>query len=346
MEEYHDTRTGACVRNLTPNLERAQVIYPTHPMWTPNMEYFVFHAEYAGRSLPYARHMKTGYARPLIDEDIGASVLDPKNGRLYYLRRNEVRVISVSLAFRRMAAPRLVALLPAKVLRMEGVLSLDSKGDWLYAGAVLEEGRKWALVALHISSARWQMVTELDFRIGHVQANPWIASVIMFCHETGGDAPQRTWVVNANGAGLRPFYKETYNEWVTHEVWWGGLRALFTIWPYDEEHKQKPHGVVSADFATGKPTVHAQFPAWHTHGSPDGKWIVADDFDRNLWLIKAETNERRLLTQGHLGNGFDTHPHPSFTPDSKAVVFNSSRNGKEEIFMVDLPDWESLPLPS
>ena len=144
----------------------------------------------------------------------------------------------------------------------------------------------------------------------------------------------------------RPFYKETYNEWVTHEVWWGGLRALFTIWPYDEEHKQKPHGVVSADLATGKPTVHAQFPAWHTHGSPDGQWIVADDFERNLWLIKAETNERRLLTQGHLGNGFDTHPHPSFTPDSKAVVFNSSRNGKEEIFMVDLPDWESLPLPS
>jgi oligogalacturonide lyase len=120
---------------------------------------------------------------------------------------------------------------------------------------------------------------------------------------------------------------------------------VFTVWPYDAEHTKKPHGVVSADLATGTPTVHAQFRAWHTHGSPDGQWIVADDFDRNLWLIKVATGERRLLTQGHLGKGFATHPHPSFTPDGKGVVFTSSRSGVESVFLVDLPAFESLPLP-
>ncbi len=120
-------------------------------------------------------------------------------------------------------------------------------------------------------------------------------------------------------------------------------RVLFTIWPYDDAHKNLMNGIVSADVAMARPTLHAQYPAWHTHGSPDAKWVLGDDFDRNIWLIKADTNERRLLTQGHLGKGFDTHPHASFTPDNKAVVFTSSRSGAENILMAELPDWDALP---
>ena len=166
----------------------------------------------------------------------------------------------------------------------------------------------------------------------------------MFCHETGGDAPQRTWVIQNNEKDPRPLYKETYGEWVTHEVWWGGDQVVFTVWPYDEEHTRKPHGILSADLATGQPTLHSQYRAWHVHGSPDGRWIVGDDFDRNIWLVRVETGERRLLTQGHLGEGCKTHPHPSFTSDSKGIVFNSSRNGNEDIFLVEIPDdWQSLP---
>ena len=341
--EYRDERTGAAVRDLTPGLSKALVGYQTHPMWTANMEYLVFTGERDGKTAPYALHRETGNTRALLESAVAASVLESKHGRLYYITGNKVSIINVPLAFRGKVKPRDVASLPAHAVRMEGGISLDSKADLLYAGALLEEGKKWALLALDVSSGQWRTVKELDFQIGHVQANPSISRVILFCHETGGDAPQRIWMVNANGTLLRPFYKETYNEWVTHEVWWGGVRALFTIWPYDDEHKKKPHGVCGADMATGKLTIYSQFPAWHTHGSPDGKWIVADDFERNLWLIKPDTHERRLLTQGHLGKGFDTHPHPSFTPDSKSVVFTSSRSGAEHIFMVDLPAWESLP---
>ena len=59
-----------------------------------------------------------------------------------------------------------------------------------------------------------------DFKIGHLQANPFVPGLILFCWETGGDAPQRTWLVRSDGSEKRPFYKETFNEWVTHEVWW------------------------------------------------------------------------------------------------------------------------------
>lgn len=344
--EFRDEQTGVKLRDLTPELPFAQIIYQTHPMWTQDMEYFVFNGgESKDHLVPQARMNDLARIRPLLTDPVTASVLDTENGRLYYIQDKSIYVLSVSLGFRKMASPRKIAELPAKILRPEGGISLDAKGDLVYMGAVMEENKEWAIVALNLETESWQMVTELDFRVGHVQANPSITRIILFCHETGGDAPQRTWTVRASGKDLRPFYKETYEEWVTHEVWWGGFRALFTIWPYDDVHKGKPHGVAGADLSTGTLTIHSQFPAWHTSGSPDGKWILADDFERNIWLIKADTNERRLLTQGHLGIGFDTHPHPSFTPDSKAVVFNSSRSGVEHILQADIPEWESLPKP-
>lgn len=346
MESYCDDQTGVKIRNLTPGLAKAHTIYQTHPMWTPNMEYLLFDAEKDGVMLPHALLLKTGHTRPIVDAPVTASTLDRKAGRLYYVQDNQVYVVSVSLAFRRMTKPRKLADIPADVVKtISGGLSLDSKGDWLYMGAETEPDKKWALLFLDIESRVWEKVTDVNFRVGHIQANPSITRMVMFCHETGGDAPQRIWMANANGGGIRPFFEEKNNEWVTHETWWGGTRVLFTVWPYDEAHKKMMHGIVSADLAGARPTLHAQYPAWHTHGSPDGKWALGDDFDRNIWLIKVDTNERRLLTQGHLGAGFDTHPHASFTPDNKAVVFTSSRFGAENILMAELPDWNTLPLP-
>ena len=41
---------------------------------------------------------------------------------------------------------------------------------------------------------------------------------IIFCWETGGKAPQRTWFVKSDGSGLRPLYPEAPYEWITHEA--------------------------------------------------------------------------------------------------------------------------------
>lgn len=38
---------------------------------------------------------------------------------------------------------------------------------------------------------------------------------------------------------------------------------------------------------------------WHVHGSPDGRWAVGDDFERNLYLIDRTTDEMQLLSGGH-----------------------------------------------
>ncbi len=333
---YVDAKTGAKVYNLTPNDTQAGIVYQTHPMWTPGMKYFV----YTSAGLPCALEMATGKSKPLLEKPANWS-MQWFSGQIFYQLGSAFYRLDVPSAFQGTGKSVNVAELPENAPQPSGALSVETSSDTVYSTAVLEPDTRWGVIAIDRGGVR--TLASVDFKVGHIQANPFEPGVVMFCWETGGDAPQRTWVVDGKGGPPRPVYKEVNEEWVTHEAWWGRDRVIFTIWPYDDAHKKLPHGVAWTDLEGGALHVLAQYPAWHTHGSPDGRWALGDDFDRNLWLIDVATCERRLLTQGHLGKGCKTHPHASFTPDSGAIVLNSSHFGSEQIFFVPLPEWESLP---
>jgi oligogalacturonide lyase len=74
------------------------------------------------------------------------------------------------------------------------------------------------LSSMNLKTGEIKFIVAVPFKIGHVQTNPWVPGEIVFCWETGGKAPQRTWVVNADGTGLRPLYPEEPFEWITHEA--------------------------------------------------------------------------------------------------------------------------------
>ncbi len=343
---YVDEKTGATVYVLTPGGPSDQVVYQTHPMWTPGMTHLVFLSQRAGSAYaPHVLEMKTGTIRPLIDEKGRTFSLGWRSGKCYFLDGNDVWVIDVVAAFEGRDKGRKVASLPRGFAGNSGGMSVDAGEDVVYFGAVYEEKKRWGISALDLKTATWRTYTSVDFQMGHVQASPFTPGEVMFCWETGGDARQRTWFTDGISIA-RPFYKETFNEWVTHEVWWARDKALFTVWPYDDEHRKKPHGVEWATLGSGVLNVLAQYPAWHTHGTWDGHWVMGDDFDRNLWLIRMANQERRLLTQGHKGHGFTNHPHGSFTPDGRGIVFTSSKQGSEDVVLAEVPQWESLPLAS
>ncbi|MHC4144914.1 MAG: TolB family protein, partial [Planctomycetota bacterium] len=153
---------------------------------------------------------------------------------------------------------------------------------------------------------------------------------------TGGDSQQRMWIVNADGQANEPFYKETYDEWVTHEVWWGSNKALFTIWPKNEEMLKKPHGIAYISLQDRSLHILSQKKYWHVGVSPDGHWAAGDTFDGEIFLINGDTGRARLLTQGHRSQGATVHPHPSFSPDGSSVLFCSERNGSWDLFLVRL----------
>ncbi|MBP8131159.1 MAG: hypothetical protein KA184_16395 [Candidatus Hydrogenedentes bacterium] len=338
FEHYEDEQTGARVYRLTPGPQRDDIIYQTHPMWTPNRDILVFKSDRtSGNMAPHGLDMRTGEVHPLLPEAKGGDfTLTHRGADVFWLDGRDVFTAQVQALLTGNAEPRRIAALPGAAQSTLGMLSVDANEAALYTGALFEADKKWGIIGLDLKTGAWDILCETGFQVGHVQANPERSGLVLFCHETGGFAEQRTWLLDVSKRTYRPFYVSTSREWVTHEVWWGGGQVLFTVWPYDDEHRNQAHGVFLADL-DGKAATVVQYAAWHTHGSPDKRWIMGDDFDRNIWLAAAGTHEKRLLTQGHKGRDFETHPHGSFTPDSRGMVFNSSKFGTEDILLVQLP---------
>lgn len=202
---------------------------------------------------------------------------------------------------------------------------------------------------MNLETGECGFVTAVPFQIGHIQTNPWVPGEIVFCWETGGKAPQRTWTVKSDGSGLRPLYAESQYEWVTHEAVISRDEVAIAIMghrkpgipetAFDPKNpgqevgwgpsgtREKPTGLGIVNLRTGEMTIAGQTDSgsglWHVNGSSDGRWAVGDDFSRSIYLIDRHTHEMILLSTGHKETASD-HPHPTFSPDGTRIEIQSA----------------------
>jgi oligogalacturonide lyase len=270
---------------------------------------------------------------------------------------------------------RLCGTIPA-ALGAGGDMALDAKEDFVHFRVGKTEAAKHlaadakiegafgprnmgagpaGLMSMNIKNGELKYIISVPFQIGHVQTNPWVAGEIIFCWETGGKSPQRTWTVMADGTGLRPLYPEADYEWVTHEAVITKDEVAIAIMghrtiagtnqvvapgtpvsganPGQEAAwgpsgtREKPTGLAIVNLRTREMIIAGQTSSgsglWHVHGSPDGRWAVGDDFNRNIYLIDRHTREMILLSAGHKTTAAD-HPHPTFSDDSKKIEIQSA----------------------
>ncbi|HEV8284180.1 MAG TPA: hypothetical protein VGQ09_07710 [Chitinophagaceae bacterium] len=231
------------------------------------------------------------------------------------------------------------------------------------------------LMSMNIKNGELKYIVSVPFQIGHVQTNPWVAGEIVFCWETGGKSPQRTWTVMADGTGLRPLYPESDYEWVTHEAVITKDEVAIAIMGHRKINiargiqdttkrtasdptnpgqeiawgpsgtREKPTGLGIVNLRTREMIIIGQTPSgsglWHVNGSPDGRWAVGDDFERNIYLIDRHTREMILLSAGHKKTAAD-HPHPTFSADSKKIEIQSAMlsedNRSMNICIIPVPE--------
>ena len=223
------------------------------------------------------------------------------------------------------------------------------------------------LVSMKIASGEMKYIVSVPFQIGHVQSNPWVPGEIVFCWETGGKAPQRTWTVMADGTGLRPLYPESEYEWITHEavitkdevaIAIMGHRQIGTPEkPFDPANpgqekgwgpsgtREKPTGLAIVNLRTREMTIVGQTASgsglWHVNGSADGRWAAGDDFSRSIYLIDRHTHEMIMLSTGHKQTASD-HPHPTFSPDGTRIEIQSAMlsedNRSMNICIIPVPE--------
>jgi oligogalacturonide lyase len=384
-----DPVTGTMLTFLTSKPHGDSKIYPTHPQWTSDGKWLVFRSALAG-SEALAVNEQTGDLVQVTEGGYtGMLNLARKSMKLYYMRKADTglqivetdlaRVLTDSAARRMQPAgtyQRVVSNLPAE-LEAGGDLALDADEEWVYfkvgpgqAAKHLAPGTKieaafgprqmgagpQGIARLNVRTGEVKHVVSVPFQVGHIQANLWNPGEIVFCWETGGKSPQRTWTVRADGTGLRPLYPEASYEWVTHEAVISKDEVAMAIMghraipgaaaavagpatsvgganPGQDDGwgvtgtREKPTGLAIVNLRTRQMQIVGQTESgsglWHVHGSSDGRFAVGDDFSRSVYLIDRRTREMMMLTTGHKTTAAD-HPHPTFNADGTRIQIQSA----------------------
>lgn len=339
-----------------------------------------------GAGAPQGRGMRGDARVEIVEVDLAKLFADSKAGKL-----KEASVYQ-----------RVCGTTPPE-LGAGGDMALDGGEDWAYfrvgateAAKHLPEGTKIAetfgprnmgagpagIAGMNINTGAIKYVVSVPFQIGHIQTNPWVPGEIVFCWETGGKAPQRTWTVMSDGTGLRPVFAESETDWVTHEAVITKDEVAIAIMghrpipplnapgvkatpaasdptnPGQEDGwgisgtRAHPTGLAIVNLRTREMTIAGQTPSgsglWHVSGSPDGRFAVGDDFSRGIYLIDRNTREMILLSTGHKATASD-HPHPTFSPDNTKIEIESAMlsedNRSMNICVIKVPDsWLKRPV--
>lgn len=407
-----DPVTGQKLIFLTSTPHGDSKIYQTHNQWTSDGQWLIFRSHrVAGEAM--AVNERTGEMVQVTEGGYtGMLNVARKSMKLYFMRRidgdslkksldivevNLAKLFADSKAGKLQAATayqRICGTTPAE-LQAGGDMALDGDENWVWFRVGKEEALKHldadvriepdfgprkmgagpaGIAGMNVKTGEIKYVVSVPFQVGHIQTNPWVPGQIIFCWETGGKSPQRTWIVNADGSGLRPLYSEAPFEWVTHEAVISPDEVAIAIMGHrkiktetdttsingtdvnganpgqDSEWgdcgtREKPSGLGIVNVNTREMTIAGQTPSgsgfWHVSGSPDKRFVVGDDFARNIYLIDRRTHEMILLSTGHKATAAD-HPHPTFSPDGTKIQIQSAMlsadNRSMNICIIPVPE--------
>ena len=247
-----------------------------------------------------------------------------------------------------------------------GEPSLDASGEWI-AAAIKRDGRSGIVVG-RADGSDWHVIP-FPRTVIHPQFHPLDPGWLEFA----GDPAPRMHRVHRDGTGLECLYEHSNDEFVVHETFLGHTGNLvYTVWPRalrtmdwrTREHRaickfnawhitpnrdgskvlcdtnHPDSGIFLIDVATGERTQVCLSEAsgggsqWTT-----SRYALAADFAaaRSGAATEKPLSWMEAGTDTVYGPQW-THPHPSFSPDERSVVFASDRTGTTQVYVAAIPD--------
>lgn len=194
--------------------------------------------------------------------------------------------------------------------------------------------------------------------IGHVNTSPTQRHLLTFCHEGPWDlVDHRIWCMNIDTGEVWKIRDSADDVFVGHEYWHAdGIRIGYHGYTGSLENKDgKFIGSIRYD-NSDKQEYAFPFQNMHIH-SNDTRLIVGDgqqtsayhgDQYQDTICLWKQTDEGlagpRILCR-HRGSfqSQKIHVHPRFSPDGTQVLFTSDLNGYGNLYLVDVPEFETLP---
>lgn len=192
-----------------------------------------------------------------------------------------------------------------------------------------------------------EVVWEERYWLSHVNTSPTQPNLLTFCHEgPWHKVDQRIWGLDLETGkvwAIRP--RRSPNERVGHEYWLAEGKSLGY---HGHDEQGRPFlGFIRYDNTDWQETsIFGDSVHFH---SKDRKLIVGDGTSRYpyilLWRWDGEKIEGpKILARRKCSFHVQRlHAHARFSPDGRYVLFTSDPLGYANVFLVEVPEFESLP---
>lgn len=152
------------------------------------------------------------------------------------------------------------------------------------------------------------------------------------------------WLLNVKSGGSAPIPGQDADEWYEHEFWSRDCERVYFHGGIKGDNTQGFCGWCSPDGATYTKAYHTTSGRAYAHYNlhPDGQTMVTDGEARPGCISKVQLRdgkqEFKVLCRHDsytFGDDQRCHPHPSFTPDGRQVIFTSNRTGSSNVYLTD-----------
>ncbi|MBN9657510.1 MAG: PD40 domain-containing protein [Acidobacteria bacterium] len=355
-----DSSTGAVIHRLTSAACINHATYFLQSSFTPDGGTLIFTSYRTGSAQLFSiEGFPGGPIRQWTDRDPihpFSPAIDSTGRQVYFVRSGSVWSIQ-----RESLEERLIARFEGAQL---GEVSLSADGEWLTAAA--KQGTQSGLVVGRADGSCWHLIP-FPRTVIHPQFHPLDPEWIEFA----GDPAPRMHRVRRDGTGLECLYEHANDEFVVHETFLGRTGDLvYTVWPFalwrmnwetrerhricefnawhitpnragtrvlcDTNHPDLGLFLIDAATGTRQPLCESQASSGGTQWLTS-RYALAEDFAAARSAAKSGALSWMEVSTDTVYGPQWTHPHPSFSPDERLVVFTSDRTGHPQVYAAEVP---------
>ncbi|OPZ19780.1 MAG: Oligogalacturonate lyase [candidate division BRC1 bacterium ADurb.BinA364] len=366
--ERLDRQTGVRVQQLTNWMAHSHHLYFTNPGWHAGGKRLLFASDRENKYNLYDMDLASGEFVQITDYPAGTRVsflhtsVNPQAEEAYYWLGQDLVALDLTRFSTRALYRAAEGFKPGMTnVTADGRYVCSVESEDLSAKMNLEIDHGYVgfaeffkahpicrIVKVAVDGSGGETVHEDRTWIGHINTSPTQARLLTFCHEGPWNlVPQRIWGFDLSTGRAWKIRPQQPDEAIGHEYWLAdGERIGY--------HGRTPggpvYGVVRFDDSHG---FEAPFPRRSVHfHSNDDRLIVGDGSreDPRLYLwrrVESGFGEPRALAW-HRGSFHiqKVHVHPRFTPDGKQTLYTADHTGYGQVYLADVPDFESLPEPA